>query len=78
MAVWGTMLVIRAGLLGGKKRTTQRDEILIVAFLMTIREMVWVQRPFWSPVTHARPVSDDTAKGTGQPRRVILSDLLRR
>ena len=78
VAVWGTVLVIHVGLLGGRKRITQRNEMFIIAFPMTIREMVLAQRPFWSPANHAVPVSADTAKGTGQPRRDILSDFLQR
>lgn len=45
-----------------------------MAFQMSIRKMVLVQRPSWSPVNHAMHITARTASGKGQPRRGVLSN----
>ena len=41
---------------------------------MSIRKMVLVQRPSWSPVNHAMHITASTANGKGQPKRGVLSN----
>lgn len=65
----GMLSIIIAEVLGRRICTTQRKKMLIIAFQVTIREMVLVQRPFWSPANHAMPVGPHTARGKGQLKR---------